>query len=450
MRTHAGPALGALLSLAFVSAASANPVLDWNETMVATVATQNPFAQGRFAAITQLAVFEAVNAITGEYEPYLGTIDAPPGASAEAAAIAAAHRVLVNYFPANAAALDAQRAASLAALLDGPAKDDGIAVGEAAAAALIAARTGDGSAPPQFHVPGPPVPGVWQATVGCPPAGGILAHWQNVTPFGVETADQFRSAPPPALTSREYAASYNEVMRVGSASSVARPQHRADVARFYAVVLAVGTWNPVARALAATHRGSLTADARAFALLNVAINDALVTVMETKYHYPFWRPETAIPRGDDDGNPLTRGDPTFVPFIATPCFPSYGSAHASASYAARTVLEKIYGHRPLDVTLSTPSLPDIALNYVRLEKITDDIDDARVYAGIHFRFDQRAGAEQGQRIGRYVVAHNLRRDDAPHHSACEPDESYKTCLLRAIRHYKLERALENRRRYRWR
>ena len=107
MRTHAGPALGAVLSLAFVSAAWANPVLDWNETMVATVATQNPFAQGRFAAITQLAVFEAVNAITGEYEPYLGTIDAPPGASAEAAAIAAAHRVLVNYFPANAAALDA-------------------------------------------------------------------------------------------------------------------------------------------------------------------------------------------------------------------------------------------------------------------------------------------------------------------------------------------------------
>jgi hypothetical protein len=448
MRTHIGAAIAAILSLAFAPAAPANPVLDWNETMVATVATQNPFAQGRFAAITELAVFEAVNAITGEYEPYLGTIQAPPGASAEAAAIAAAHRVLVNYFPANAAALDAQRATSLAALLDGPAKDDGIAVGEAAAAALISARTGDGSAPPQFHVPGAPVPGEWQATVGCPPAGGILAHWQNVRPFGVETADQLRSAPPPALASDEYAASYNEVRRVGSASSFERPQRGTDVARFYNAVLAVGVWNPVARELAATHRGSLTADARALALLNMAINDALVTVMETKYHYRFWRPETAIPAGDDDGNPRTSADATYVPFIATPCFPSYPSAHASASYAARTVLEKVYGPRPLSVTLSTPSLPEVALHYVRLAQITDDIDDARVYGGIHFRFDQKAGAVQGWRVGRYVVAHNLRGLEAQKHPACEPDESFKTCLLRALRRHKLWSALDHRRGWR--
>jgi hypothetical protein len=361
MRTHIGPALGALLSLGLAPAAPANPVLDWNETMTATVATQNPFAQGRLAA------------------------------------------------------------------------------------ALIAARAADGSAPPQFHVPGTPAPGEWQATAGCPPAGGILAHWQNVTPFGVETADQLRSAPPPALASHEYAASYNEVLRVGSASSVARPQHRADVARFYNVVLAVGVWNPIARELAATHRGSLTADARALALMNMAISDALVTVMETKYHYRFWRPETAIPAGDGDGNPRTSADPTFVPFIATPCFPSYPSAHASASYAARAVLEKIYGHRPLSVTLSTPSLPDVALHYVRLEQITDDIDDARVYGGIHFRFDQEAGAVQGRHLGRYVVAHNLRSaNDPPGHAACEPGESFRTCLLRALRHYKLKRALEHR------
>jgi hypothetical protein len=211
-------------------------------------------------------------------------------------------------------------------------------------------------------------------------------------------------------------------------------------------VLAVGTWNPIARELAATHRGSLTADARALALMNMAINDALLTVMETKYFYNFWRPETAIPAGDADGNPRTSADAAFTPFIATPCFPSYPSAHASASYAARTVLEKIYGHRPLSVTLSTPALPGIELHYVRLEQITDDIDDARVYGGIHFRFDQDAGAVQGYRLGRYVVAHNLRRtDDAPRHPACEPDESFTTCWLRAIRQHKLWRALEHRR-----
>ena len=176
-------------------------------------------------------------------------------------------------------------------------------------------------------------------------------------------------------------------------------------------------------------------------------HDALVTVMETKYHYNFWRPETAIPAGDSDGNPRTSADSTFVPFVATPCFPSYPSAHASASYAARTVLEKIYGHRPLSMTLSTPALPDVTLHYVRLEQITDDIDDARVYGGIHFRFDQEAGAVQGRRLGRYVVAHNLKSTGSPHHSACEPDESFKTCLLRAIRQHKLKRALEHRRQH---
>jgi hypothetical protein len=146
-----------------------------------------------------------------------------------------------------------------------------------------------------------------------------------------------------------------------------------------------------------------------FALLNMAISDALVTVMETKYHYLFWRPETAIRAGDADGNRLTFADPAFAPFIVTPCFPSYPSAHASASYAARTVLEKFFGGGPHLVTLSTPALPQIVLQYCTLKQITDDIDDARVYGGIHFRFDQEAGARQGTKIGRHVVTHNLRR-----------------------------------------
>src|SRR5690606_11718048 len=186
----------------------ADAVLAWNEIMVQTTATQNPFSQARLAAITQLAVFEATNAISGEYEPYLGAIDAPPGASLEAAAVAAAHRVLVHYLPSSAATLDAQRATSLATILDGKEKEDGIAVGEAAAQALIAARTNDGSAPPQSHVPASTVPGQWQVTPSCPPSGGILLHWGNVLPFGIEASDQFRSAPPPPLASRRYAADF--------------------------------------------------------------------------------------------------------------------------------------------------------------------------------------------------------------------------------------------------
>jgi hypothetical protein len=140
----------------------------------------------------------------------------------------------------------------------------------------------------------------------------------------------------------------------------------------------------------------------------MAINDGLISSMESKYHYHYWRPVTAIRAGDTDGNPRTDGDPAFTPFIATPAFPSYPSAHASASYAARTVLERIYGSRGHDITLSTPAVPDVVLRYTRLREITDDIDDARVYGGIHFRFDQDAGEWQGSEIGRYLYQRLLR------------------------------------------
>src|SRR5262245_4089103 len=187
--------------------ASADAVQDWNQITVQTTASQNPFLQARFAAITHLAVFEAVNSITGEYEPYLGTIAAPKGASPEAAAIAAAHAVLREYFPSSAATLDAARANSLAALPDGQAKNDGIAVGLAAAVLMIALRANDGSSPPHFYLPTSSDPGQWLLTPSCPPAGGVFLHWRNVTPFGIKSSRQFRSEPPPALTSHRYARS---------------------------------------------------------------------------------------------------------------------------------------------------------------------------------------------------------------------------------------------------
>ena len=174
--------------------AKADAVLDWNIIAVNTAVAngQNPFAQARYAAIVQLAVFEAVNAITGDYRPYLGTIVAPHGASADAAAIQAAYRVLSTYFPASASTLDTARANSLALIPDGQAKNDGIATGDAAALAMIALRANDGSSPPQFKIPGPAVPGEWQATPSCPIvngiAVGIVFQWQNITPFGIPSA----------------------------------------------------------------------------------------------------------------------------------------------------------------------------------------------------------------------------------------------------------------------
>lgn len=410
LATAAAAALLVTLPGGTVSAtpsAGRDAVVDWNVVMVTTVRVLNPFAQARVAAITQLAVFEAVNAITADYEPYVGSISAPAGASAEAAVVVAAHAVLSHYVPGAATTLDAARATSLAAIPDGMSEDDGVAVGQLAAAALIALRVTDGSSPAQFHQPASSDPGVWQTTPTCPPAGGILFHWQNVTPFGVTSNAQFRSAPPPALASPQYARAYEEVLRVGAIDSLDRPADRADVARFYNALLAVGAWNAVAQQLAEAHPASLSTNARAFALLNMAISDGLTTVMETKYHYDFWRPETAIRAGDADGNAATVGDLDFVPFIATPCFPGYGSAHASAGAAARAILDRVWGDGGHSLVLGHPALPAIVLRYTSLKQITDDIDDARVYGGIHFRFDQEAGAKQGRRVGQYVYAHNL-------------------------------------------
>ena len=393
--------------------AKADPVLDWNAIAIDTAVAngQNPFAQARFAAIVQVAVFEAVNAITGDYRPYVGGIGAPRGASADAAAVEAAYRVLSTYFPANTS-LDAARASSLASIPDGKDKIDGIATGDAAAYALIALRSNDGSSPPQFKTPGPPVPGAWQATVSCPivngVASGIAFQWQNITPFGIRSAKEFLLGPPPALRSNEYARTYNEVMTVGSVDSTERPPDRSDVATYYAATSPTQAFNQAARQIAQEQRRSLSENARALALINMAISDSLVATFLNKYHYNFWRPETAIRAGDTDGNRKTDPDRNWQPFIVTPCFPSYPSNHGSAANAAAAVMRRLYGEAGHSMTLSNPAVPTIVLQYTSFRQITNDISDARVYGGIHFRTDQDAGALLGLAIGKEVYKHNLR------------------------------------------
>jgi hypothetical protein len=387
--------------------ARADIVLDWNTIMQSTVAGLPPFLQARFAAITQLSVFEAVNAIKKEYKPYLGSVTAPPDASVEAAAVAAAHTVLKAYFPANAAVLDAARTSSLAMIPNGPAKSAGIDAGEMAARAMMAARSDDGATPPGFHVPASTTPGEWQSTPGCSAAGGAFFHWKNLKPFALRSADQFRLDEPPALGSARYARDYNELRAVGSTNSALRPDDRSDVARFYGEISPVGVWNPIARQLSAADASSLSQNAHALALLNIAMNDAAIATFDSKYKYNFWRPETAIRMGQSDGNQSTDADPSFTPMVTTPCFPGYPSAHATLSNAAREVLERLYRSRRHSLILSSPAVPGVTLRYNRLREITADIDDARVYGGIHFRFDQEAGADLGRRVGDYVYKQTI-------------------------------------------
>ena len=199
---------------------------------------------------------------------------------------------------------------------------------------MIALRANDGSSPAQFKIPGPAVPGEWQATPSCPIVNGIAVgiffQWQNVTPFGIRSASEFLLDPPPALTSNEYAKAYNEVMTVGSLDSTERPPDRADVVLYYAASSPTQVFNQAARQVAQQQGRSLSENARALALINMAISDSLVASFFNKYHYNFWRPETAIRAGDTDGNRKTDPDPNFLPFIVTPCFPSYPSNHGSA------------------------------------------------------------------------------------------------------------------------
>ncbi|MGB2717823.1 MAG: vanadium-dependent haloperoxidase [Vicinamibacterales bacterium] len=429
-RRLSGLAFVAVLQLSMATNARADVVLAWNEIAVNAAVTfgANPFQQARFAAIVQLAVFEAVNSIKGEYQPYLlddgePVVVAPRGASAEAAAIAAAHRVLSTYFSSNAtllADLDAARASSLAAIPGGQAKDDGIAVGEAAAAAMTGLRASDGSSPLTFYEPGPPETGIWQPTPSCPvnPATGlrrgVLLNWRNVTPFGIPGVAEFMPEPPPELTSNRYLKDYNDVMRVGSSTADLndRPQDRADVARFYASLSPAQLLNSAARQLATAKGHTFSENARTLALLNMASSDSLVVSFATKYHYLYWRPETAIHAGDSDGIEKTVGNPSFVPYIATPCFPSYPSNHASGTNGGTEVLRRIFGEGGHDITLSNPTA-GLTFHYSTLNQIANNVDDARVYGGIHYWFDQEVGNRLGRAVATYVYKNNLQRANGP-------------------------------------
>jgi PAP2 superfamily len=413
----------------------ADVVLDWNAIAVRTLTTQtppvNPFEQARLAAIIQLAVFDAVNAITGEYQPYLGSataptrgpLTAPLGASPDAAAIAAAHAVLVQLFPGSTATLNVARDASLAAIPDGAAKSNGIATGLAAATAIIAERNGDGSSPVTLSLPpSPPSAGMWEMIPGCPMnpggnyIGGLFANWGDIRPFGVvqpasgHWVDAFRPDPPPALSSHQYTKAYDEVKRLGAASTTERPVDRTTVAQFYAVSSPTFIFHSVATQLAAARGDSLTANARSLALVSIATNDSLIASFWTKYYYYFWRPYSAIRGSIDDGNRDTVADPGFVPLIVTPCFPGYPSNHASGSNGAAETLRRLYGAAGHNITLSNTILGLGAVNfsYTSLKQIVDDIDDARIYGGIHFRFDQDAGARLGREVATAVYKNNLR------------------------------------------
>jgi hypothetical protein len=404
------------LCLAAPSTAQADVVTDWNAIAVARTAAagQGPPQQGRTMSIMHAAIFDAVNAIEPRYTVYAVSPPVTLPASNEAAAVAAGYGVLVRLFPAAKPTLDSQYAASLALIPDGDAKTNGIAVGEFVAAAMVALRSADGSAPIAYTLP-PPGLGIWRpipATPSASPAPPSNPQWGGVTPFVLESATQFHVPPPPELTSTEYAADVNEVKLYGGSTSTLRTEDQTKVVRFWTESGVLG-WNRIASAIALQQQTSIQENARIFALLNMAFSDASVVVFETKYRFTFWRPRHAIRENDgtiqyDDGNPDTVPDPTWTSLIAAPNHPEYLSGHCISSSAAAEVLTQIFGQNVGFTTTST-TLPGEERSYSSFWEAAREVVDARVFGGIHFRRTCMLSNEVGRKIGKFAVKNYLLR-----------------------------------------
>jgi len=387
------------------SAQPVNAVIEWNRTLLTIVRT--PGAQPatihstRNFAILHGATFDAVNNIAMTFEPYLVRLrDVSRHASQVAAADQAAHDVLVCLYPTLKATLDSELQQDLAEIPDGPDKNEGINVGDAVAAAILAARTNDGSGgtPPAFIAGNQP--GDYRLT---PPnfAAADFRQWQYVTPFVLRQADVFRPAPPPPVTSEEYTDVFNEVKNVGFIDSTTRTANQTQIGKFWNGNIQ-DFWNEIAQTAAVGHNLDLPRTAHLFALLNFSLADTTIAFFDAKYFYNFWRPVTAVRAADTDGNPETSQNPTWLPLsINTAPDPSYPGAHSAVSAAGAEVLKLELGERfAFDVT--SESLAGVTRHFTSFGEAAQEAGLSRIYAGQHFRSDHIAGKELGRKVARSV------------------------------------------------
>ena len=397
-----------LLMAAPAAAHTSDAVLEWNQIALnATVtAGQGAVPQIRSMAIVQVSVHDAVNLISREYRTYADARHRFRSASPDAAAIAAAHAALVGLFPAQAATLDAARAASLAARRLSE-YDPGVAVGQAAAAAVLSLRANDGSARAQFAYTAPDAgePGVWVA-IGTTPA--LLPGWGDVTPWVLRSGSPFRLAGPPPLRSRRWARDFNEVKEIGSAASATRTAEQTEIARFW-LASPSAIWNGVARQIIQARRLDGSSAARVFALMYLAAADASIVCWDAKYSFNFWRPQAAIRQGETDGNDHTIADPAWSPLFPTPPHPDYLSGHTTNSSAMATVLKRLFGDSSADGVVATSSSnPGFERRWESLSEGVEEVIDARIYSGIHYRTADEVGAQVGRAVARIVMDRALR------------------------------------------
>lgn len=435
---HARKLVGLLVTVALLAATAAgmkhdaaaalpagNAVQQWDDIATKTVVSSGAFQNEglTYMAYVSAAMYDAVTSIQGTYKPVVEKVDAPDGASVQAAVVEAAYRTLVYYFPAPRTAaspdLDALYAEALRAVPDGPAKWTGIRVGATAAVQVIYARRHDGRRQVVASTsPFSPKPaaGVWRRT---PPAYATpQTPWVGQErPFVLERADQFLPAAPPKLTSTIWVDQFNEIKALGRATGSSRTPEQTDIARFWSTNV-IGQYNQAVRDTAVKRGLDLLETARLMAMVNIVGADAQIACMNAKYHYAFWRPVTAIdpssaPPSDggpapgfDDGNPATTEVSGWRPLLATPNHPEYPAAHGSLTSAMAEVFTYFLNTPNIDLTLSSTIVPTMpSRHFATADTLRTEIVNARLWAGLHFRNSSEAGVTLGRRVARFDLQH---------------------------------------------
>ncbi len=387
------------------STGAPDPVLFWNRAALETIqrdATTPPVA-ARNLALLQAAVYDVVSNLEGT-PSYFAVLQPPASTSPAAAVSAAAHRVLADLYPGQAAALDTELTAALADVPDGSAKTASLLFGTTIGELVLALRADDGWDTFVDAVPGRG-PGVWQPTAPMYDVP-LVPQWGDVEPFAMTVPDQFRPAGPPALASQAYADALNEVQLLGSATSSTRTAEQTEIARFWAdgagTYTPPGHWNQIATQVALAQGNSLSDNARIFAQLDLALADAAILAWKAKYDAALWRPITAIRAADTDGNDLTTVDRQWTPLLITPPFPEYVSGHSAFSGAAAEILSQVFGSQVSFATDSL-SLPGVERSFTNFQQAADEASRSRIYGGIHYSFSGQDGLDAGRAIAQHVL-----------------------------------------------
>ena len=385
-------------SLLAAPMALADAVTDWNikaGEIVVEAKLPTPPAN-RVLAIAQTAVYEAVNAITKVYPDSELQLEAASGASVEAAIAAANHATLAKLLPSQQAAIDTAYHAALAGITDGSAKTDGIAVGDKAAAAILAERTDDGAATQETYRPHTTA-GVYVPTVI--PA---VPQWPRRKPWLMTSAAQFRPGPPPALTSEVWARDYAEIKALGGKNSTERTAKQTEIASFWEATQPP-IYHGVVRSVANMPGREVTQNARLFVAVTQAVDDAMIAVFDAKYHHGFWRPITAI-RNGHDGNDATTREAGWTPFIDTPMHPEYPCAHCIVSSSMGAVLAAEIGAGPAPrLSSASPTAQGAVRTWASVDEFTREVALARIYDGVHYRNSTVVGSAMGKKIGELAV-----------------------------------------------